>query len=201
VRAAIARRVRRGQAVYVVCPAIGEDGDPHGAIAVHAALSKQWPCALVHGRMPAEQRHAVVRGFRAGEFAVLVGTTVLEVGLDVPHAALMVIVAAAHFGLATLHQLRGRVGRGGKRGLCLLLGAETVRTQALCSTTDGFVIAERDLALRGSGELLGLRQSGAGELRALDPVRDLELLLRVRQAVQAPAHDTPGPEHPRMPPA
>ncbi len=181
---AIARRVARGQGTFVVCPTIGEEDEKHGAIAMHAALSRRFACGLVHGRMQVADRHAAVRRFRAGEFAVLVGTTVLEVGLDVPRATLMVIVEAERFGLATLHQLRGRVGRGSKRGLCVLLGAESQRTRALCRTTDGFEIAELDLALRGSGELLGLRQSGPGELRALDPVADLEMLLRVRQAVQ-----------------
>lgn len=180
----VSRRLARGQRVLVVCPAIGAAGEPNGAVAVHAALSRRFACGLVHGRMPAAERVAVVRRFRLGEFGVLVGTTVLEVGLDIPEATLMVVVDAHRFGLATLHQLRGRVGRGTRRGLCLLLGAETARTRALCRTDDGFALAELDLTLRGSGELLGLRQSGRGELRSLDPLADLELLARVRAAVQ-----------------
>ena len=116
---------------------------------------------------------------------MLIGTTVLEVGVDVPDATLIVVVAAERFGIATLHQLRGRVGRGRRRGLALLCGPRTDRVAALCRTTDGFALAEADLALRGSGELLGTAQSGFGELRALDPVADLELLLRVRRAVAA----------------
>ena len=179
------RRVRRGGGVFVVCPSIGEDGEKGGAVAVHAGLSRRFPCGLVHGRLPVAERQEVVRRFRAGDFQVLVGTTVLEVGVDIPRATLMVIAGAERFGLATLHQLRGRVGRGARRGLCLVLGASNPRTQALCSTTDGFALAELDLRLRGAGELLGLRQSGSGELRALDPFRDLELLLRVRAAVGA----------------
>jgi len=182
VHAAIARRLARGQSAYVVCPAIGEDGDDRGALAVHRALGRHFACELVHGRMPQAARTAALQRFHAGAAGVLVGTTVLEVGIDVPHATLMVVVDAHRFGLATLHQLRGRVGRGGRRGLCVLLGRETDRTRALCSTTDGFALAELDLTLRGSGELLGLRQSGKGELRALDPVADLDLLLRVRAA-------------------
>jgi ATP-dependent DNA helicase RecG len=180
---AIARRLRRGQRVLVVCPKIGEDGAKGGACALHQDLAKRFACGLVHGRMPAAQRQAVTADFRRGAFGVLVGTTVLEVGLDVPDATLIVVIAAERFGLATLHQLRGRVGRGPRRGLCLLAGQANERVQAVCGTTDGFALAERDLALRGSGELLGARQSGLGELRALDPVRDLEILLRARQAV------------------
>jgi ATP-dependent DNA helicase RecG len=109
---------------------------------------------------------------------------VLEVGVDVPNATLIVVVAADRFGIATLHQLRGRVGRGTRRGLALLCGPRTERVAAVCRTTDGFELAEADLALRGSGELLGTAQSGFGELRALDPVDDLPLLLQVRAAVQ-----------------
>ena len=135
--------------------------------------------------MKAAERHAVLAAFRDGRIDVLIGTTVLEVGVDVPDAVLMVVAAADHFGIATLHQLRGRVGRGTRRGVCLLCGPRTERVAAVCRTTDGFALAEADLALRGSGELLGTAQSGFGELRALDPVEDLELLRRVRQAVAA----------------
>lgn len=186
VQRCITRRLGRGRNVYVVCPSI--DADEHGATAVHAFLSRRFTCGLVHGRLRAGERLDVLRRFRAGELQVLVGTTVLEVGLDVPSATLMVVVEAHRFGLATLHQLRGRAGRAAARGLCLVLGPQTERTRALCRTTDGFVLAELDLALRGSGELLGLRQSGSGELRALDPVGDLELLARVRAAVQEGAN-------------
>jgi ATP-dependent DNA helicase RecG len=122
--------------------------------------------------------------FRAGACDVLVGTTVLEVGVDVPAATLMVVAGADRFGLATLHQLRGRVGRGRRRGLCLVCGPKTERVAAVCGTTDGFELAEHDLRLRGSGELLGTAQSGFGELRALDPVEDLDLLLAARAAVK-----------------
>ncbi len=194
VRRLIERRVRRGRGTFVVCPRVGEDGEKGGAVATWQALAKVFPCGLVHGRLPAAQRHAVVQQFREGAFPVLVGTTVLEVGVDVPHATLMVIVGADRFGLATLHQLRGRVGRAGRRGLCVLLGEANERTHALCKTTDGFALAELDLALRGSGEILGLRQSGSGELRALDPVQDLELLLRARQAVADERGDECGDE-------
>ena len=181
---AIARAVRRRGRVFVVCPAVGEDGEKGGVQRVHETLARQFRCGFVHGRLTAAQRQAVLAAFRDGGVDVLVGTTVLEVGVDVPDATLMVVVAADRFGIATLHQLRGRVGRGTRRGLAILCGPRTERVAAVCRTSDGFALAEADLALRGSGELLGTAQSGGGELRALDPVLDLELLLRVRKAVQ-----------------
>ena len=177
------RRANRGEQVYVVCPKIGEDGEKGGAVRMHGELSKRFRCHLVHGRMPAVERQKVTADFRRGAFPVLVGTTVLEVGIDVPNATLMVVVGAHRFGLSTLHQLRGRVGRGPRRGLCILMGMANARTAAICRTSDGFALAEEDLKLRGSGELLGTRQSGLGELRVLDPIEDLDLLLRARAAV------------------
>ena len=180
----IARSVRRGGRVFVVCPAVGEDGEKGGVVKLHESLSERFRCGLVHGRMKPADRRAVVTSFRDGAIDVLVGTTVLEVGVDVPEATLMVVVKADRFGIATLHQLRGRTGRGRRRGLCLLCGPKTERIAAVCSTTDGFELAEKDLAIRGSGELLGTAQSGFVDLRALDPGQDLELLLRVREAVR-----------------
>jgi ATP-dependent DNA helicase RecG len=180
----IGRAVRRGGRVFVVCPAVGEDGEKGGVVRVHEALAQHFRTGLVHGRLDTGERRLVLERFRDGAVDVLVGTTVLEVGVDVPAATLMVVVAAHRFGIATLHQLRGRVGRGTRRGLAILCGPKSDRVAAVCRTTDGFALAEQDLALRGSGELLGTQQSGFGELRALDPVSDLPLLLRVRQAVQ-----------------
>ena len=179
----IARAVKRRGRVFVVCPAVGEDGEKGGVVRMQEVLQQRFRCGLVHGRMKPAERQAMLAAFRDGQLDVLVGTTVLEVGVDVPDAVLMVVAAADRFGIATLHQLRGRVGRGTRRGLCLLCGPRTERIAAVCRTTDGFALAEADLALRGSGELLGTAQSGFGELRALDPVEDLELLRRVRQAV------------------
>lgn len=181
----VARAVRRGGKVFVVCPAVGEEGEKGGVLRVYEALAKQFRCGYVHGRMKASERQRQVALFREGIHDVLVGTTVLEVGVDVPEATLIVVVAADRFGIATLHQLRGRVGRGRRRGLALLCGNKSERVAAICRTTDGFELAEADLALRGSGELLGTQQSGFGELRALDPIRDLDLLRRARDAVRA----------------
>ena len=178
------RAIRRGGRVFVVCPAVGEDGEKGGVVRMHEALSPKFRCALVHGRNKAAERQRALALFREGIADVLIGTTVLEVGVDVPAAALMVFAAAERFGIATLHQLRGRVGRGSRRGIALLCGPKTERIAAICSTTDGFELAERDLALRGSGELLGTQQSGFSELLAFDPVADLDVLRRVREAVR-----------------
>ncbi|MBL8752874.1 MAG: DEAD/DEAH box helicase [Planctomycetes bacterium] len=180
----IRRAIARGGRVFVVCPAVGEEGEKGGVVRVHESLQQHFKCGLVHGRLSTPERQRALALFREGITDVLVGTTVLEVGVDVPDATLIVVVAADRFGIATLHQLRGRVGRGTRRGLALLCGPRTERVAAVCRTTDGFELAEADLALRGSGELLGTAQSGFGELRALDPVDDLPLLLQVRAAVQ-----------------
>ncbi len=183
----IGRHIARAGRVYVVCSRIGEEGEKGGAVRMHAELSRHFECGLVHGRMRADDRREVTAAFRAGGFPVLVGTTVLEVGVDVPDATLMVVVGADRLGLATLHQLRGRVGRGARRGLCILTGVQTPRTDAVCATTDGFELAEQDLRLRGAGELLGVRQSGIADLRALDPLEDLDILTRAREAVREEA--------------
>ncbi|MGE0142156.1 MAG: DEAD/DEAH box helicase [Planctomycetota bacterium] len=182
---AIARAVRRGHGVFVVCPKIGENGEKGGVMRLHAELAPRFACAVVHGRMPAAERSQAARALAAGVIDVLIGTTVLEVGIDVPRAALMVVVAAEQFGLAALHQLRGRVGRGLRRGLCILTGDASPRIAAIVNSTDGFDLAEQDLALRGAGELCGLRQSGAIDFRALDPIDDHALLLRAREAVRS----------------
>ncbi|MFM1873575.1 MAG: ATP-dependent helicase RecG [Planctomycetota bacterium] len=182
----IARAVRRGGRVFVVCPAVGIDGEKGGVVRMHETLSKAFRCGLVHGKLKADERRAALAEFREGKTDVLVGTTVLEVGVDVPEATLIVVAAAERFGIATLHQLRGRVGRGRRRGLAILCGPRTDRVAAVCGTQDGFALAEADLALRGGGELLGTAQSGFADLRALDPIDDLELLLRVRRAVAEP---------------
>lgn len=181
----IKRAVGRAGRVFVVCPAVGVEGEKGGVVRVHDALQKQFRCALVHGRLKASERQRALALFRDGIVDVLVGTTVLEVGVDVAEATLMVVVSADRFGIATLHQLRGRVGRGGRRGIALLCGPRTERVAAVCETTDGFDLAERDLGIRGSGELLGTQQSGFSEMLAFDPVEDHDVLLRVREAVRS----------------
>ena len=141
---------------------------------------------MLHSGVAADERARQLAALREGSIDVLVATTVIEVGVDVPEATLIVVLGADRFGTATLHQLRGRVGRGARRGVCILAAAErSERIRAVCRTNDGFELAEADLVLRGTGELLGARQSGVGELRALDPIVDRDLLLAARRAVAA----------------
>jgi ATP-dependent DNA helicase RecG len=137
---------------------------------------------LVHGKMKAAERDAAMLAFKAGETQLLVATTVIEVGVDVPEATIMVVEHAERFGLAQLHQLRGRVGRGSGKSSCILLWHEPLgetakaRLKTMRETDDGFVIAEEDLRLRGPGEVLGKRQSGMEEFRMADPAAHADLL-------------------------
>jgi ATP-dependent DNA helicase RecG len=187
----IRAQVAAGRQVYWVCPLIEESEslDLTNATATHAALSEALPGVLVgllHSRMPGPEKKAVMSLFTGGQMGVLVSTTVIEVGVDVPNASLMVIEHAERFGLSQLHQLRGRVGRGAAASACVLLYAagdngrlgETARARlkAMAETNDGFEIARRDLEIRGPGEFLGSRQSGAPLLRFADLVLDAALL-------------------------
>jgi ATP-dependent DNA helicase RecG len=176
---ALGRHLSEGKQAYWVCPLVeeSETSDLQAAEARAAALAQRFGerVGVVHGRMRATEKDAVMARFSAGEIGVLVATTVIEVGMDVPNATLIVIEHADRFGLAQLHQLRGRVGRGGGRSVCLLLrGAalsETARARLalMRETNDGFRIAEEDLRLRGAGELLGTRQSGEALFRLATP--------------------------------
>jgi ATP-dependent DNA helicase RecG len=186
--ARIRDEVARGRQVYWVCPLVEESEhlDLQNATDAHAALCVALPgveVGLLHGRLPAADKAAVMARFAEGRSAVLVATTVIEVGVDVPNASLMVIEHAERFGLAQLHQLRGRVGRGAVASVCVLLYTGPLsptaksRLKAMVETTDGFEIARRDLAIRGPGEFMGARQSGDALLRFADLEAD-ELLLR-----------------------
>ena len=192
VLARIRDEVAAGKQVYWVCPLIEESAslDLKNATEAHAELSAALPgaaVALLHGRLPAAEKAAVMAGFASGDTAVLVATTVIEVGVDVPNASLMVIEHAERFGLAQLHQLRGRVGRGAVASACVLLYtpplADTgkARLRAMAETGDGFEIARRDLAIRGPGEFLGARQSGDALLRFADLAEDDALLQAARR--------------------
>lgn len=189
--ARIRAQLAEGRQVYWVCPLIeeSENLDLTNATATHEALGAALPGVLVgllHSRMPAPEKKAVMSLFTGGQMGVLVSTTVIEVGVDVPNASLMVIEHAERFGLSQLHQLRGRVGRGAAASACVLLYApgengrlgETARARlkAMAETNDGFEIARRDLEIRGPGEFLGARQSGAPLLRFADLATDLALL-------------------------
>ncbi len=182
----LGRALAKGERAYWVCPLVEESdvSDLAAAEARHHMLSEMLKCrvGLVHGRMPAKDKQAVAEAFRAGEIDLLVATTVIEVGVDAPDATIMVIEHAERFGLAQLHQLRGRVGRGDKPSSCLLLYhgklGETARARldVMRKTDDGFVIAEEDWKLRGSGDPLGLRQSGLPDYRIADLAAHADLL-------------------------
>ncbi|HMN92170.1 MAG TPA: ATP-dependent DNA helicase RecG [Hydrogenophaga sp.] len=193
----IRAQVAEGRQVYWVCPLIEESEaiDLSNATATHAELSGLLPgviVGLLHSRMLVAEKKAVMALFSGGQMGVLVSTTVIEVGVDVPNASLMVIEHAERFGLSQLHQLRGRVGRGAAASACVLMYApseggrlgETARERlkAMAETNDGFEIARRDLEIRGPGEFLGARQSGASLLRFADLATDTHLLEWARQA-------------------
>ncbi|MDH4427093.1 MAG: ATP-dependent DNA helicase RecG [Acidovorax sp.] len=192
----IGAQVAAGRQVYWVCPLIEESEalDLSNATATHADLSEALPgvmVGLLHSRMPTAEKKAVMALFTSGQMGVLVSTTVIEVGVDVPNASLMVIEHAERFGLSQLHQLRGRVGRGAAASACVLLYAtndsgrvgETAkeRLRAMAETNDGFEIARRDLEIRGPGEFLGARQSGDALLRFADLATDTHLLEWARE--------------------
>ncbi|CAN5218610.1 ATP-dependent DNA helicase RecG [soil metagenome] len=189
----IRERVAAGERAYVVCPTIAEADSvaapPRRTAAedMHERLSTRvFPdlrVALVHGRLPADERHAAMDAFRRGEAQVLVATTVIEVGVDVPEATVMVVEDADRFGISQLHQLRGRVGRGAARSYCVLFSAEpegNARLRALASTGDGFRLAERDLELRGEGSLFDTRQSGLPDLKLAKLARDVRWVVAAR---------------------
>lgn len=196
-RAEVVARVRRaccqGRQVYWVCPLIEESEvlQCQAAEDTAAALAAALPelnIGLVHGRMPARLKERAMAQFQAGDIQLLVATTVIEVGVDVANASLMIIENAERMGLAQLHQLRGRVGRGAMESSCVMLyhaplsAAARARLQVMRETNDGFEIARRDLELRGPGEMLGTRQAGELRLRIADLTRDARLIPRVQQA-------------------
>ncbi len=198
-RAEVVERVRaacrEGRQAYWVCPLIEESEalELRTATETEASLRAALPeisVRLVHGRLKAAEKEAAMRAFKEGAVQLLVATTVIEVGVDVPNASLMIVENAEHLGLSQLHQLRGRVGRGSTRSACVLLYraplSETARERlsVMRETSDGFEIARRDLALRGPGELLGTRQTGEQSFHIADLVRDQDLLPRIEQAAE-----------------
>ena len=210
----VRKLVQEGRQVYIVCPAVEDDperweGLPDlKAVTTYAKnLQEQvFPdlrVAFVHGKLKAKEKENVMAAFAGGELDVLVSTTVIEVGVDVPNAALMVVENAERFGLSQLHQLRGRVGRGEHKSYCVLVTgskSETSRTRlkAMTDTTDGFKIAEEDLKLRGPGDFFGNRQHGLPQLRIADLAGDMRLLSQAQQAAREVLERDPeltGTEH------
>jgi ATP-dependent DNA helicase RecG len=187
--------IRNGSQIYVVYPLIEESEkvDLKAAVAGEQYLAKEifpeYKVALVHGRMKPAEKEKVMNAFRTGDIKVLVATTVIEVGVDVPSASVMIIEHAERFGLAQLHQLRGRVGRGQNKAYCFLMANPRTeegkkRLQAMVDTTDGFKLAEVDLQLRGPGEFYGTQQHGIPELALADLVKDEPILLKARIAAK-----------------
>ncbi|MEW5746562.1 MAG: ATP-dependent DNA helicase RecG [Nitrospirota bacterium] len=196
---------RQGRQVYVVYPAIEETDKTtlKAAITGMEALQLKFPrlkVGLMHGKMKTAEREEVMRAFKGGLLDILVSTTVIEVGVDVPNATLMVIIHAERFGLAQLHQLRGRVGRGGAQSSCILLSYGTTedarkRLDVMVGTTDGFRIAEEDLTIRGPGEFFGTKQSGLPDLKVANLVRDVKLLEIARKEAFALIEEDPSLKH------
>jgi ATP-dependent DNA helicase RecG len=195
----LCRHLDDGRQAYVVCPLI-EASDTRVARAaeeeaerLRTAELRGYRVGCLHGRLPTAERRGVMASFKARELDVLVATTVIEVGVDVPNATIMIVQEADRFGLAQLHQLRGRVGRGAEQSYCLLVSrakeelSETAaeRLEAMVATTDGFELAERDLEIRGEGQLLGARQSGYSDLRFVRLRRDQALLERARDVARS----------------
>lgn len=197
VMAFVVSQVGQGRQAYIVYPVIeeSEKTDLKAATTMHAQLSGEGGAlhglrvALLHGRLPGAERDEIMRRFRAGAIDVLVATTVIEVGIDVPNATVMIVEHPERFGLSQLHQLRGRVGRGAEESFCILLGGVGAdayqRLKLFASTEDGFALARADLRLRGMGDLLGAQQSGTATFRIADPVEDEALNIAAREAASA----------------
>jgi ATP-dependent DNA helicase RecG len=205
----IRNEVAEGRQAFVVCPLVEDSPkvEAASAVAEHGRLSKLLPelrVGLIHGQLRSAEKDQVMGELRSGEIDVLVATTVIEVGIDVPNATVMVIEDADRFGLSQLHQLRGRVGRGVHPGVCLLLADPTTdegeqRLAAMAATTDGFVLAEEDLRIRGQGTVFGARQSGMVDLRFADVIKDFELLVAARHdAFELVDRDPELSDHPEL---
>jgi ATP-dependent DNA helicase RecG len=210
----IRREVSAGRQAYVVYPVIEQSKSAAADLSLKAAIVEyerlrktvfpQLRLGLLHGRMRSEEKEAVMESFRRGETHILVSTTVIEVGVDVPNATVMVVEHAERFGLAQLHQLRGRIGRGGEKSTCILIAPKTAsaegreRLETMVATTDGFAIAEADLRLRGPGEFFGTRQHGALGLHVANPLRDRELLELARREAFALVENPEAPATRRL---
>ncbi len=191
----IRSQVEQGRQVFIIYPLVEQSEKDEGLAAVedHARLQKEifpkYKLGLLHGRMRPDEKDEVMKRFRDHEFDILISTSVVEVGVDVPNATVMLIEGANRFGLAQLHQFRGRVGRGSAKSFCLLIpdkedAAENVRLSAMEETNDGFILAERDLEQRGPGDFLGTRQAGFSELR-MAKLTDVHLIEKARQQAQS----------------
>lgn len=209
VYARVREQVAAGRQAFVVCPLVEESAklEAASATAEFERLQGVFPdlrLGLVHGQLPAEDKRQVMAAFRSGGVDVLVATTVIEVGIDMPNATVMVIEDADRFGISQLHQLRGRLARGAGPNWCYLVaqpGTEVgeARLAAVAATDDGFRLAEEDLRIRGQGTVFGVRQSGMPDLRLADILHDAEALVTARREAFALVADDPGlRQHPEI---
>ena len=203
------KQIAQGRQIYVVYPLINESEnlDMKDLMDGYESISRSFPqpqyqLSIVHGQMPADAKAYEMDRFKRGETHIMVSTTVIEVGVDVPNATVMVIENAERFGLSQLHQLRGRVGRGGNQSYCILMTKDELsrnsqqRIQTMCSTTDGFAIAEADLRLRGPGDLQGLQQSGMLDLKVADIVDDEPVVCATRDEIHTILDNDPDLQKP-----
>jgi ATP-dependent DNA helicase RecG len=192
VHSLLREEISQGRQAYLICPLVEESEKSELKAATQTAeqLQQVFPeyrVGLLHGRLKPDEKEAVMASFKAGELQLLVATTVIEVGIDVPNATVMVIEHAERFGLSQLHQLRGRVGRGSHRSRCLLLASDRLsddgvrRLRVMEATSDGFRIAEADLEIRGPGDFLGTRQAGLPDFRVANILRDGRVLEEARR--------------------
>ncbi|KPL83271.1 hypothetical protein SE15_08555 [Thermanaerothrix daxensis] len=206
----IRSQVEKGYQAFIIYPLIekGQNDETRAAVEEHERLQREiFPdlrLGLLHGRLPPAEKERIMRAFRNGEFHILVSTSVVEVGVDVPNATVMLIEGANRFGLAQLHQFRGRVGRGNAKSYCLLIpetndDVENERLLAMVETNDGFVLAERDLQQRGPGEFLGTRQAGYSELR-MASLANVHLIEKARRLAQTLFENDPDLSHPEHQP-
>lgn len=204
----IQQELQKGRQAYFVYPLVEESEklDLKNATLMHQELEKAFPdfkVGLVHGKMKAADKESVMTEYKAGEISILVATTVVEVGVDVPNSTIMVIEHAERFGLAQLHQLRGRVGRGSEQSFCFLMASyaqseeSRFRLKVMEDTNDGFVIAEEDLKLRGPGEFLGTKQSGVPDFRLAQLVKDGHLLKAAKKRAEIILEQDPELQDPK----
>jgi ATP-dependent DNA helicase RecG len=199
----IRETVKAGQQVYIVCPLVEESEEIEAKSAIVTAedisknIFKDLKVGIIHGKMKSIEKESIMKSFKEGEISILVSTTIIEVGVNVPNATLMVIENAERFGLAQLHQLRGRVGRGGTQSYCILFNQSNSkvskeRMKIMAQSNDGFVISEKDLEIRGPGEFFGTRQHGLPELKIANLYKDLEILKLAQEGAKEIAIEDPG---------
>ena len=205
----IEKQVAQGRQVYMVYPLIEESAtiDYKDLMDGYESISRRFPLpkykiGIVHGRMKPADKDIEMKRFASGQSQILVATTVIEVGVNVPNATLMIIESAERFGLSQMHQLRGRVGRGGDQSYCILMTKDEFSSEArrrletMCRTNDGFEIAEVDMEIRGPGDVLGTQQSGVPDLKMADLMRDRDLMTTARYIAQRILDQDPGLELP-----